>query len=122
MKLYKYTIDESEIVHPSSWDGTVAVKISWLGDGFVAMDDGWKALMVASNADTFTLCDADDVATAKDLSKSYWNGRKADAIRQKYNESEELRALRVDDTVVKNDIASIIDEINTERDAYYAIA
>lgn len=121
MKLYKYTIDESQIVHPSSWDGTVAIEITWLGDGFVAMDDGWKALMVAANADTFTLCDADDVTAAKALSKSYWDGRKADAIRQKYSESEELRALRVDDTAVKNDIASIITAINTERDAYYAI-
>ncbi|MAZ94079.1 MAG: hypothetical protein CMF58_06615 [Lentimicrobiaceae bacterium] len=122
MKLYKFTTDPNSIVHPEEFNSSAVGKIKWLGDGYVSMDDGWKDLMVSLNADTFTLCDADDVVTAKALSKPFWDGMKRARIREKYTRDDELRALRVDDTTVKNDIAAIITSINAERDAFYAIS
>lgn len=122
MKLYKFTTDPKSIVHPEEWDASSVGKIKWLGDGYVSMDDGWKDLMVSLNADTFTLCDADDVVAAKALSKPFWDGMKRARIREKYTRDDELRALRVDDTTVKNAIAAIITSINAERDAFYAIS
>lgn len=122
MKLYKFTKDLKAVVHPEAWDASSVGKIKWLGDGYVSMDDGWKDLMVSLNADTFTLCDADDVTAAKALSKPFWDGMKRARIREKYTTDDEFRALRVDDTTIKNDIAAIITSINAERDAFYAIS
>ncbi|MAB94881.1 MAG: hypothetical protein CMC98_02100 [Flavobacteriales bacterium] len=122
MKLYKFTKDPKAIVHPEEFDASVTGKIKWLGDGYVSMDDGWKDLMVSLNKDTFTLCDADDVVAAKALSKPFWDGMKRARIREKYTTDDEFRALRVDDTTIKNAIAAIITSINAERDAFYAIS
>ena len=122
MKLYKYTKDLKAIVHPEEFDASVTGKIKWLGDGYVAMDDGWKDLMVSLNKDTFTLCDADDVKAAKAISKPFWDGIKKSRIREKYTTDDEFRALRVDDKTVKDGIAKIITDTNTERDAFYAIS
>lgn len=122
MKLYKFTTDPNSIVHPEEFNSSAVGKIKWLGDGYVSMDDGWKDLMVSLNADTFTLCDADDVTAAKALSKPFWDGMKRARIREKYTTDDEFRALRVDDTTIKNDIAAIITSINAERDAFYAIS
>lgn len=122
MKLYKFTKDPKAVVHPEAWDASAVGKIKWLGDGYVSMDDGWKDLMVAVNADTFTLCDSDDVTSAKALSKPFWDDIKKSRIREKYTTEDEFKALRVDDTTIKNDIAAIITSINAERDAFYAIS
>ena len=122
MNLYKYTKDLKAIVHPEEFDASVTGKIKWLGDGYVAMDDGWKDLMVSLNKDTFTLCDADDVKAAKAISKPFWDGIKKSRIREKYTTDDEFRALRVDDKTVKDGIAKIITDTNTERDAFYAIS
>jgi hypothetical protein len=122
MKLYKFTKDPEVIVHPEEWDASAAGKIKWLGDGYVSMDDGWKDLMVAANANTFTLCDADDVTAAKALTKPLWDAVKRSRIREKYSTDDEFRALRVDDTTIKNAIAAIITSTNAERDAFYAIS
>lgn len=122
MKLYKFTKDPKDVVHPEEFDSSKVGKIKWLLDGYVSMDDGWKDLMVSLNKDTFTLCDADDVVAAKALSKPFWDGMKRKRIREKYTTEDEFRALRVDDTTIKNAIAAIITSINAERDAFYAIS
>jgi hypothetical protein len=109
-------------VHPKEWDSTATGKIKWLGDGYVAMDDGWKDLMVSLNKDTFTLCDADDVIAAKALNKSMWDNKKKMRIREKYSQDDEFKALRTGDKTVQDGIAKIISDTNTERDAFYAIS
>lgn len=118
--LYKWTGD---LTQPESWDSSFEAP-QWYGydddgNGYAYLDTGYAALCSSSN---------DDLATTTATADKDWvkaNSKQAleiDAecradIRASYSLEDELKALRTDDTTVKNAIAAIVTASNTKKNA-----
>jgi len=116
IKLYQWDTSVQEtLVSPNKYDGTYQVK--WWQSGYVTMSEGLAVLFNGLNNDILVKSDAAGVAAVKLFSKQHYDMEKVSNIRLKYDINDEFFALRTDNTTIKNDIATIIAAVETERDA-----
>lgn len=118
--LYKWT---GELTEPTAWDSSFEAP-QWYGyddagNGYAYLDTGYAALCSSSNSDLATTTATADKDWVKGNSKQ---ALEIDAecradIRASYSLEDELKALRTDDTTVKNAIAAIVTASNTKKNA-----
>lgn len=118
--LYKWTGD---LTQPESWDSSYEAP-QWYGtdsDGnsYAYLNTDYAALCSSSNDDlatTTATADKDWVKTNSKQALELDAECRAD-IRASYTLEEELKALRTDDTTVKNAIAAIVTACGTKKAA-----
>lgn len=123
VKLYTYdtsTIGSaSDLVQPNKYNGDF--KIKYWSAGYVSMSVGLASLFNSLNGGALTLATESEVATLKDKVKSTYDTLCAQKIAESYSVSEELRANRLNDTTVLNDISAIVAAVKADRDAWLDI-
>lgn len=119
MKLYKFT---GEYTHPQSGFGNAPI---WHGSKddvtYASMDDVCLAVFNDAQEGNWEQGNADDIAWCKVNSPraQLIRGSIAKAIRAKYTVDQELQAHRINDEVVLNDIAAIVDAKKQEINALF---
>ncbi len=117
IKLYKFDVPRRDLVQPKEYDGSMSPPKWWPGQ-YASLDTKFADLMVKLNRDVkFEKGDADTVKAVKAALKSDTDNQKKRRIRAKYTLDDELQALRTNNKTVKDDIASIVAAVESERDA-----
>tara|TARA_R110001599_G_scaffold247581_3_gene447620 strand:+ start:218 stop:589 length:372 start_codon:yes stop_codon:yes gene_type:complete len=121
IKLYQWdTSVVDRLVSPAKFDG--AYKIQWHQHGYVSMTVEFAALFNTLNDNVLVKSNADGVTAVKAWLKPNTDKEKVTNIRKKYDANAEFFALRTNDTAIKNDIASIVAAVETERDTWLDVS
>tara|TARA_R110001606_G_C15402805_1_gene653413 strand:+ start:13088 stop:13459 length:372 start_codon:yes stop_codon:yes gene_type:complete len=121
IKLYHWDVSQKDVLaNPSKFSG--AYKIKWHVHGYVSMTVEFAALFNSLNNNVLTKSNADGVAAVKAACKPDLDRQKVAAIRKEYSVDDEFFALRTNNTTVKNRIAAIISDIETERDSWLDVS
>ena len=117
-KLYKSDVKMSELDQPKEYAGTMLSPQWHPSSVYASLDEEYVKLLIKLNPDAnIVKGDADSVKAVQAILKPHTDSQKKRKVREKYSVEEELKALRTDDKTVKDDIASIIKAVDTERDA-----
>ncbi len=117
-KLYKSDVKVGELDQPKVYAGTMSPPKWHSSSVYASLDEEYVKLLIKLNPDAnIVKGDADSVKAVQAILKPHTDSQKRRKIREKYSVEEELKALRTEDKTVKDDIASIIKAVDTERDA-----
>jgi len=117
IKLYQWDVSKKDVLAcPNKYDNTFEVR--WWQHGYVSMTEGFAVLFNSLNDDLLVKSDADGVTAVKAYYKPATDGDKVARIRMKYTADDEFFSLRTDNTAIKNDIASIVAEVETELNSW----
>ena len=125
IKLYQWDATVTPtLVSPNKYDGSFEIK--WYQPGYVSMTEGFAVLFNALNqidgVGVVVKSNADGVAAVKAYLKPSIDTTKVANIRAKYTADDEFFSLRTDDTAIKDDIASIVAAVETERDTWLDVS